>query len=492
MRIARQQEARSRGAATRGAASGGAAASGGTITTLATTATSPKWWESYPTPQEQVKLKELPESSYFFNKEDKVPEEIDFLEPVRHVIVAQHTKIQPYLTTFTMKMVARSNAVNTRVGRLDKFIQQESKNDPERPTFTPKSMRLKVDVTYSKECQGDDTIKTLEQEMTNLVKDFESKAGKVCKKVAQRELEVHTDKRIETLVEEILKLFKFEIKYHSTLLSISYDKDTEHDTITQMACKILYGYLQLNPDQGLDETYFTKYLKTTRAKVVQCLLTTASSDVASQETIKTHTFEGKQAELAIEVLKSVAPAIPVLTRDFQRFLDRRLREREAQETAAAYTVSLDKKEAAAQAAVDLESEPTPTANSMGQYIANEARQKVVTFAGPAVDQAARRLVDRRQAKATRVRKNSLGRGQNHQSAKPSDKGTKGGNKNQQSGGRGTKRNQKHPTQPPAKRQKQQKQPKLQSKKQGASRHSKGKGKGKHETSGRKQYKRQQK
>lgn len=221
-----------------------------------------------------------------------------------------------------MKMVTHSNAVNTRVGHLDKFIQQESKNDTERPTFTPKSMRLKVNVTYSKECQGNDTIKTLKQEMTNLVKDFQSKAGKVCKKVAQWELEVHTNKCIKKLVEEILKIFKFEIKYHSTLLSISYDKDTGHDTITQTACKILYGYLQLNPEQGLDETYFTSYLQTGCAKVVQCLLKTASSDVASQEAIKNHTFKGKQAELAIEVLKSVAPAIPVITIDFhQNFPD---------------------------------------------------------------------------------------------------------------------------------------------------------------------------
>lgn len=486
--IAARQEQLRREADQREREAAAAASGGGTITnTATTTATSPKWWESYLTLQEQVKLKEIPEASYFFNRENKVPEEIDFLEPVRHVIEAQHTKIQPYLTTFTMKMVACSNAVNTRVGRLEKFIQQESKNDPERPTFTPRSMRLKVEVTYSKECQGDDTIKTLEQEMADLVRNFESEAGKVCKKVAQRELEVHTDKRVETLVKEILKLIKFEIKYHSTLLKISYDKDTEHDTIAQTGFKILYGYLQIHPDQGLDEPYFTEYLQTTRAKVIQCLLKTASSDVVTQDTIKTHTFEGKQAELAIEVLKSIAPAIPVVTRDFQKFLDHRLREREAQETAAAYTASLDKKEAAAQAAVDLESEPTPTANTMGQYISADVQQKSVTFASGAVEKAARLLSKHNKAEAAKVRKNSLGRRQNHQSAKPSEKSTNGGRKNHRNGGQGAKRNQRKPSDhPPSKRQK--KQPKQ----KGASPHSGGKGNVRNDKNGRDQRRRQQK
>jgi hypothetical protein len=105
------------------------------------------------------------------------------------------------------------------------------------------------------------------------------------------------------LVEEILKIFKFEIKYHSTLLSISYDKDTGHDTIAQTACKILYGYLQLNPEQGLDETYFTTYLQTSCAKVVQCLLKTTSSDVASQEAIKNHTFKENKLNLPLKSLK---------------------------------------------------------------------------------------------------------------------------------------------------------------------------------------------
>jgi hypothetical protein len=85
-------------------------------------------------------------------------------------------------------MIACTTDVKTRAMNLDKFLEQEKKNDPEKPTLTLKSMRLNTKVTYSEECDGNPDMVALEEEMVALNCKYSADTGFICKCVAEGQL----------------------------------------------------------------------------------------------------------------------------------------------------------------------------------------------------------------------------------------------------------------------------------------------------------------
>mmetsp|Transcript_11503 Transcript_11503/g.20902 ORF Transcript_11503/g.20902 Transcript_11503/m.20902 type:complete len:177 (+) Transcript_11503:648-1178(+) len=157
-------------------------------------------------------------------------------------------------------MIARTTDVKTRAVCLDKFLEQEKKNDPEKPTLTPKSMRLNTKVTYSKECDGNPEMVALEEEMAALNRKYSADAGLICKCVAEVQLKVFRKLRLEEFVTHSIDVIENESSFHYSFLFPEIDGD--HDK-KFLAVKTFVNLIQAPASEGLDEVFFTDYLETT-------------------------------------------------------------------------------------------------------------------------------------------------------------------------------------------------------------------------------------
>jgi hypothetical protein len=299
------------------------------------------------------------------------------LKPIREILASQRTASVQSITLLAQVMIARTTDVKTRAARLDKFLEQEKKNDPEKPTLTPKSMRLNTKVTYSKECDGNPDMVALEEEMAALNRKYSADAGLICKRVAEVQLKVFCKLLLEEFVTHSIDVIENESSFHYSFLFPEIDGD--HDK-KFLAVKTFVNLIQAPTSEGLDEAFFTDYLETTRDELINIVFEKMAMDEFAKTAIQTQNFPQQALDVAMAVLKDFLQYFTVVTRDLQKYLDSLYKIREAEEKALAYVAKKNLKRAAAETAVDVDGEPTNSATTVTEYICKEAKAAVETAA----------------------------------------------------------------------------------------------------------------
>jgi hypothetical protein len=192
-------------------------------------------------------------------------------------------------------MITRTTDIKTRAARLDKFLEQEKKNDP-----TPKSIRLNTKVTYSKECYGNPDMVMLEEKMAALNRKYSADAGLICKRVAEVQLKVFRKLHLEEFVTHLIDVIENESSFHYSFLFPEIDGD--HDK-KFLAIKTVVNLIQAPASEGLDETFFTDYLETTCKELINIVFEKMAMDDFAKTAIQTQNFPNKPSTLPWQFLR---------------------------------------------------------------------------------------------------------------------------------------------------------------------------------------------
>lgn len=290
------------------------------------------------------------------------------LEPIKELLQSQrHPATVTFITKLTLVMADSSFLVQHKKGCLDTFLEQERKNNPEEPTFVPRSMRIKTKLTFPNECNDDAIMKELQEQQTALNKEYMNKSGALCKKVAGRVLEVFQEKHLEHFVKHTIDLFEVRLTVYSGTIPTT---DGPRD-VRILAKKTLIGLIQASPQEGLNDSFFTEYLETTRENLINLVLEYGNTPMTDDTP-----FTQDELKIVVLTLENVLPYFTVVTEGLQKYLFQKILFRKAEDEATAHAAKIRLREQTAETAVDLEQEPASSPQDISGVIRKEASQQV--------------------------------------------------------------------------------------------------------------------
>lgn len=315
-------------------------------------------------------LKDIPNLQIVRDSKGKLKHETRecVLEPIMEILQSQrHPATVTFITTLTLVMADSSFLLMHKKGCLDTFLEQERKNDPENPTFVPRSMRIKTKLTFPNECKDDAIMAELQEQQTALNKDYMNKSGALCKKVAGRALEVFRENHLEHFVEHTINLLEVRLTvYNGTIPSTDGPRD-----IRILAKKTLIGLIQASPQEGLNDSFFTEYLETTRDHLTKLVLEYGEKPMTDNTP-----FTQDELKIVALTLENVLPYFTVVTEGLQKYLFQKVLFRKAEDEATAHAARIRLRGQTATTAVDLEKEPASTRKDVGGVIQKEASLQV--------------------------------------------------------------------------------------------------------------------
>lgn len=278
------------------------------------------------TPHYQIK--EIPK---YLNKKGEATG--DVFGPICDVIEMQHDSIQGPITDLALEMIAHSKECNTWMRHLAKFTEHEKLNNPEIPTFIPRSMHVNIPLTCSKRLNGDCKVIELQDQMLKLCKEFQWNAADLVQSIIIQEIEVSKDIHLNAFVKAPLTLFAGECKYQSELLTPKADHNHK-----QLAAKSLIKILQSDAetDIRLDDSFIGGYLGTTCNKLEKAILKYVAVDETACATIKQAPFTADELAIYHKASNQVLPYLTIITCDFQKYLDHLEKQHIAEQMTAAY------------------------------------------------------------------------------------------------------------------------------------------------------------
>lgn len=335
------------------------------------------------------------------------------LEPIKEILQSQrHPATVTFITTLTLVMADSSFLIMHKKSCLDTFLEQERKKDSENPTFVPRSMRIKTKLTFPNECKDDAIMAELQEQQTALNKDYMNKSGALCKKVAGRALEVFQEMHLELFVKHTINLFEVRLTvYNGTIPSTDGPRD-----VRILAKKTLIGLIQASPQEGLNDSFFTEYLETTRENLTNLVLGYGGTTLTDNTP-----FTQDELKIVVLTLENVLPYFTVVTEGLQKYLNQKVLFRKAEDEATAHAARIRLRGQTAETAVDLEQEPASTRKDVSGVIQNEASLQV-----------SKELTKKRQ-KTKDSRKNSSGgsAAQKRATQNGKDKSSKSGSKSKE-------------------------------------------------------------
>ena len=307
------------------------------------------------------------------DKDGKFKKPDSVLSLIRELLSSQRTNSAQDISKLVLEMTNSSIAVNKRLDCQKLFKDQENKNDPENPTYIPRSMKVKTTLTFPKECEGDAIMLELQEKQAAVNKTFMFESGKLCSQAADRALEIFRKKRLDTFANCSIDLFETYTSYHSFLVHPETD-DTRNKRL--LATKILAALIKAPSNEGLDDDFLTKYLQTTRGDLVYIVIQQSTFNTTFAEEIESATFTQEEIDIAIPVLKEVLPFFTVITKDLQEHLDYCLLVKKAEAKSLAHSTKRDMDRKAAETAVDIDEEPATSQANLSQYLRTEAAKAV--------------------------------------------------------------------------------------------------------------------
>ena len=240
------------------------------------------------------------------------------LKLIQEILMSQRTASVQSITLLAQVMIVHTTDIKTRAMRLDKFLEQEKKNNPEKSMLTPKSMRLNTKVTYSKECNGNPDMVALKEEMAALNHKYSADAGFICKCVAEVQLKVFCKLCLEEFVTHLIDVIENESSFHFSFLFPEIDGDHNKKFF---AIKTFVNLIQAPTSEGLDEAFFMDYLETTCKELINIMFEKMAMDDFAKTAIQTQNFPQQGLDIAMAVLKDFLQYFTVVTRDLQKYLD---------------------------------------------------------------------------------------------------------------------------------------------------------------------------
>jgi hypothetical protein len=216
------------------------------------------------------------------------------LKPIREILASQRTASVQSITLLAQLMIARTTDAKTRATCLDKFLE------PEKPTLTPKSMRLNMKVKYSKECNGNPDMVALKEEMAALNHKYSADAGLICKRVAEVQLKVFCKLCLQEFVTHLIDVIENESSFHFSFLFPEIDGDHNKKFF---GIKTFVNLIPAPASEGLDATFFTDYLETTHKELISIVFKKMAMDDFAKIAIQTKNFPQQALNIAMAVFK---------------------------------------------------------------------------------------------------------------------------------------------------------------------------------------------
>jgi len=322
-------------------------------------------------------LKDIPNLQIVRDKNGKLKKEKKecVLDPIKDLLKSQrHPATITFITTLTLVMIDSSFTVMKQKNRLDTFLEQEQKEDPENPTFVPRSMRIKTKLMFPPECDDDTIMAKLQEEQTAVNKEFMKKSGALCKQVAVRALEIFRKRHLELFVKHSINLLEIRLKIHSGIFPTT---DGPRD-VQDLAKKTLIGLIRAPPQEGLKDSFFNEYLEMMRENLIKLVLEHGgrfTTEDAMDSYLATPLTQD-ELKIIISTLNDVLHYFTVITMELQDYLNLKLRIRKAEEDATTHAARINYREKTSETEVDLEKEPNSTPKDVSSFIRQTANKEV--------------------------------------------------------------------------------------------------------------------
>jgi hypothetical protein len=243
-------------------------------------------------------------------------QKLDKLASIRPTIAAQLPALQKVIEEFASSMLAKKNAVKTRIASLSKF-EKEFNDKP----FLPKCLNLKIALTSSKGLADDATTNLLRRELQNHVENFQRNATATLKRQAEAELSHAKHELAQNFIKCGLKLTKLYIacQDHLQTTPLVTNLGRHH-----FATWIFLRYLEIVKDDIGEPGFFSSYLhiQYSDMKELTLLAGTSGDTVDFHDSIRNRaSISAEESSFACSVLDNLKKVIVPITSRLQFKLD---------------------------------------------------------------------------------------------------------------------------------------------------------------------------
>jgi len=198
------------------------------------------------------------------------------LKPIVKLIETQLMPVKEVLADFAKAMLDNTITLENRIKSFEKYSPrtlEDTPNEPQEPnepSFIPRSARVKLELNYSKALANDTEIIRLKRELEECKKDFTTKVTKVFQTCAEIELKHYKEERVKTFLAFTLKITEALLVFERIERPMVTTLNTLHysiRTVISLLRKIKYNIPLLH-----ELNFFRNYLKMNEPDVKEILI----------------------------------------------------------------------------------------------------------------------------------------------------------------------------------------------------------------------------
>ena len=198
------------------------------------------------------------------------------LKPIVKLIETQLMPVKEVLADFAKAMLDNTIALENRIKSFEKYSPrtlEDTPNEPQEPnepSFIPRSARVKLELNYSKALANDTEINGLKRELELCKKDFTRKVTMIFKSCAELELNHCKLDRIKTFLAYTLKITEALIVFERIERPMVTTLNTLHYSIRTIVSFLRKIRLRVPPPNELN--FYLEYLKMDEGDVREVLV----------------------------------------------------------------------------------------------------------------------------------------------------------------------------------------------------------------------------